>query len=145
MAYVKKKNLPGGDKRVTNDPMEATYIGIHIWAHAAEQAGSTDVDAVRQAIGYQKFKAPSGFEIRWTLRTTTCTSRSSSARSRRTASSRSCGRPRADPRAGLEPLHPREREEGRRLDVPLGLRQLHRTEVCFGNQGPRESPLIRGE
>jgi urea transport system substrate-binding protein len=61
--YVKKKGLPGGDKRVTNDPMEATYIGIQMWAHAAEQAHSTDVDAVRQAIGYQKVKAPSGFEI----------------------------------------------------------------------------------
>jgi urea transport system substrate-binding protein len=62
-AYVKKNNLPGGDKRVTNDPMEATYIGIKMWAQAVDQAGTTDVDAVRQAIGYQKVKAPSGFEI----------------------------------------------------------------------------------
>ena len=63
MAYVKKNNLPGGDKRVTNDPMEATYIGIHMWAQAVEQAQSTNVDAVRQAVGYQHFKAPSGFDI----------------------------------------------------------------------------------
>ncbi len=63
MAYVKKNNLPGGDKRVTNDPMEATYIGIHMWAQAVEQAKSTNVDAVRQAIGFQHFKAPSGFDI----------------------------------------------------------------------------------
>lgn len=62
-AYVKKNNLPGGDRRVTNDPMEATYIGIKMWAQAVEQAGTTAVDAVRQAIGYQKVKAPSGFEI----------------------------------------------------------------------------------
>ncbi|MGH8962787.1 MAG: urea ABC transporter substrate-binding protein, partial [Jatrophihabitantaceae bacterium] len=41
MAYVKKNNLPGGDKRVTNDPMEATYIGIHMWAQAVEQAHTT--------------------------------------------------------------------------------------------------------
>jgi urea transport system substrate-binding protein len=61
MAYVKKANLPGGDKRVTNDPMEATYIGIHMWAQAVEQARTTNVDAVRQAIGGQTFKAPSGF------------------------------------------------------------------------------------
>lgn len=61
--YVKKNNLPDGDKRVTNDPMEATYIGIHMWAQAAEQAGTTNVDAVRQAVGYQHFKAPSGFDI----------------------------------------------------------------------------------
>jgi urea transport system substrate-binding protein len=62
-AYVKKNNLPGGDKRVTNDPMEATYIGIKMWAQAVDQAGTTDIDAVRQAVGYQKVKAPSGFEI----------------------------------------------------------------------------------
>ena len=61
--YVKKKNLPGGDKRVTNDPMEATYIGMHMWAQAVKQAGTTEINAVRQAIGHQKFKAPSGFEI----------------------------------------------------------------------------------
>jgi len=63
MAYVAKNKLTGGDKRVTNDPMEATYIGIKMWAHAVEQAKTTQVDAVRQAIGYQKVKAPSGFEI----------------------------------------------------------------------------------
>jgi urea transport system substrate-binding protein len=62
-AYVKKHNLPGGDKRVTNDPMEATYIGIKMWAQAVAQAGTTEIGAVRQAIGYQKVKAPSGFEI----------------------------------------------------------------------------------
>ncbi|HEY4186557.1 MAG TPA: urea ABC transporter substrate-binding protein [Polyangia bacterium] len=63
MAYVKKNNLPGGDKRVTNDPMEATYIGIHMWAQAVAQAHTTNVDAVRQAVGYQHFKGPDGFDI----------------------------------------------------------------------------------
>jgi urea transport system substrate-binding protein len=48
-------------KRVTNDPMEAHYIGFKMWAHAVEQAGTTDVDAVRQAMYGQKVKAPSGF------------------------------------------------------------------------------------
>lgn len=62
-AYVKKNNLPGGDKRVTNDPMEATYIGIKMWAGAVLQAGTTDVAAVRQAMGYQEVKSPSGFLI----------------------------------------------------------------------------------
>ncbi|KZY37291.1 urea ABC transporter substrate-binding protein [Oleiphilus sp. HI0078] len=38
------------DKRVTNDPMEATYIGFEMWAKAVEKAGTTDVDAVEQAI-----------------------------------------------------------------------------------------------
>lgn len=61
--YVKRKKLPGGSKRVTNDPMEATYVGIHMWKQAVQQAGSTDVDAVRQALGYQTFKSPSGFNM----------------------------------------------------------------------------------
>ena len=63
-AYVKKNNLPGGDARVTNDPMEAHYIGIKMWAQAVLQAGTTNVDAVRQAMGYQSVKSPSGYEIR---------------------------------------------------------------------------------
>jgi len=49
-------------KRTTNDPMEATYIGFKMWTHAVEQAGTTDVNAVRQAMYGQKVKAPSGFE-----------------------------------------------------------------------------------
>ncbi len=61
--YVKAHNLPDADKRVTNDPMEATYIGMHMWAQAVAQAGTTNVDAVRQALGYQTFRAPSGFDI----------------------------------------------------------------------------------
>jgi urea transport system substrate-binding protein len=62
-AWVKKNNLAGGNKRVTNDPMEATYIGIQMWSHAVLQAGTTDVDAVRQAVGGQVVRAPSGFDI----------------------------------------------------------------------------------
>jgi urea transport system substrate-binding protein len=49
------------DKRVTNDPMEATYIGFKMWTQAVTQAGTTDVNAVRQAMYGQKVKAPSGF------------------------------------------------------------------------------------
>ena len=49
-------------KRVTNDPMEATYIGFKMWVQAVQQAGTADVDAVRQAMYGQKVKAPGGFE-----------------------------------------------------------------------------------
>ena len=62
-AYVKKNKLPGGTSRVTNDPMEATYIGIKMWAQAVKQAGTVNVDAVRQAIGGQTVQSPSGFQI----------------------------------------------------------------------------------
>ena len=50
-------------KRVTNDPMESAYILFHMWVQAVEQAGTTDVDAVRQAMIGQKVKSPSGFEV----------------------------------------------------------------------------------
>jgi urea transport system substrate-binding protein len=62
-AYVKKHKLPGGDKRVTNDPMEATYIGIKMWAQAVQQAQTIDIDAVRQAVGGQVVRSPSGFDL----------------------------------------------------------------------------------
>ncbi len=38
------------DKRVTNDPMEAHYIGFNLWVQAVEKAGSTDTDKVVEAI-----------------------------------------------------------------------------------------------
>lgn len=40
----------GDDSRVTNDPMEATYIGFKMWVQAVEEAGTTDVDAVEAAM-----------------------------------------------------------------------------------------------
>ncbi len=40
----------GDPNRVTNDPMEAHYIGFNMWVQAVTQAGTTDVDAVRQAM-----------------------------------------------------------------------------------------------
>ena len=49
--------------KMTNDPMEATFIGFRMWAQAVVQAGTTDVDAVRQAMYGQRIKAPSGFEV----------------------------------------------------------------------------------
>ncbi|MBS0554794.1 MAG: transporter substrate-binding protein, partial [Proteobacteria bacterium] len=51
------------DTVVTNDPMEATYVGIHMWAQAVEKAKSTDTDKVIAALGGQTFKAPSGFTL----------------------------------------------------------------------------------
>jgi urea transport system substrate-binding protein len=44
------KEYIGDDKRVTNDPMEATYIGFEMWVKAVEKAGTTEVDAVEQAM-----------------------------------------------------------------------------------------------
>ena len=49
---------------VTNDPMEATYVGIHLWKQAVEQAGSFAAGPVRSALGGQVFEAPSGYPVR---------------------------------------------------------------------------------
>jgi len=43
------------EDRVTNDPMEAHYIGFNMWVNAVEEAGTTDVDAVREAMWGQEF------------------------------------------------------------------------------------------
>ena len=45
----------GDDARVTNDPMEAHYIGFNMWVNAATAAGTTDVDPVREAMWGQEF------------------------------------------------------------------------------------------
>ncbi|MBU2956408.1 urea ABC transporter substrate-binding protein [Paracoccus sp. 1_MG-2023] len=44
------KEFIGDDSRVTNDPMEATMIGFNAWVAAVEEAGTTDVDPVLDAI-----------------------------------------------------------------------------------------------
>jgi urea transport system substrate-binding protein len=62
--WAKKNKLPNADTVVTNDPMEATYVGIHMWKQAVEKAKSTDVDKVIAAMGGQTFKAPDGFVIK---------------------------------------------------------------------------------
>jgi urea transport system substrate-binding protein len=49
--------------KITNDAMEATYIGFRMWVQAVSQAGTTDVNAVRQAMYGQRVRAPSGFEV----------------------------------------------------------------------------------
>ena len=59
--WAVKNKLPNAKTVVTNDPMEATYVGIHMWAQAVEKAKSTDTDKVIAAMAGQTFKAPDGF------------------------------------------------------------------------------------
>ncbi len=59
-AYCKKNNLPDGEKRVTDDPIEAAYFGVYIWKQAVEKAGGIEVDKVRKAVYGSKFLAPGG-------------------------------------------------------------------------------------
>jgi urea transport system substrate-binding protein len=59
--FIKKWHAFTKDEaRVTNDPMEAHYIGFNMWVQAVRQAGTTDVDAVRQAMYGQKVKNLTG-------------------------------------------------------------------------------------
>jgi urea transport system substrate-binding protein len=50
-------------KRVTNDPMEAHYIGFNVWIQAVRQAGTTDPDAVRQSTYGQTVTGLTGYKI----------------------------------------------------------------------------------
>jgi urea transport system substrate-binding protein len=61
--YAKAQKLPNAEKVVTNDPMEATYVGMHMWKQAVEKAKTTDVDPVIAALSGQTFKAPCGFDL----------------------------------------------------------------------------------
>ena len=49
-----------GENRVTDDPIEAGYFGVYLWAKAVEKAGSTDVAAVKAAAKGLTFQAPGG-------------------------------------------------------------------------------------
>ncbi|HOX88750.1 MAG TPA: transporter substrate-binding protein, partial [Burkholderiaceae bacterium] len=60
-AWAVKQKLPNASTAVTNDPMEATFIGIHMWKQAVEKAKSIEVDKVIPAVAGQTFPAPSGY------------------------------------------------------------------------------------
>ncbi|MGV0951486.1 MAG: transporter substrate-binding protein, partial [Azonexus sp.] len=62
--WAVRNKLPNAATVVTNDPMEATYVGIHMWKQAVEKAKSTDVDKVVAAMGGQTFNAPSGYQLK---------------------------------------------------------------------------------
>jgi len=50
-AFIKTwKSFIKNDKRTTNDPMEATYIGFNLWVKAVEKAKTTDTTKVIDAL-----------------------------------------------------------------------------------------------
>jgi urea transport system substrate-binding protein len=59
-AFVKRFQKRFGTTRSVSDPMEAAYVGVHLWAQAVRQAESTDPKAVRQALKGQTYDAPEG-------------------------------------------------------------------------------------
>jgi urea transport system substrate-binding protein len=62
-AWATANKVPNAATVVTNDPMEATYVGMQMWAQAVKKAGTTKVDAVRKAMAGQTFVAPSGYTL----------------------------------------------------------------------------------
>ncbi|MEG3967990.1 urea ABC transporter substrate-binding protein [Microcoleus sp. T2B6] len=58
--FVKAYKARYGENRVTDDPIEAAYLGVYLWKQAVEKAGSTNVVKVRAAAKNIEFAAPSG-------------------------------------------------------------------------------------
>ncbi|GGG24664.1 urea ABC transporter substrate-binding protein [Paenibacillus abyssi] len=58
--FVANYKAAYGDERVTADPIEAGYIAVYLWAAAVEKAGTTDVDAVKEAAKGLEFDGPGG-------------------------------------------------------------------------------------
>lgn len=58
--YCEDNKLPGGLSRVTDDPIEAAYFQVHLFAKAVEKAGTTDPEAIRNAALGMEFSAPGG-------------------------------------------------------------------------------------
>lgn len=58
--FVKSYKARYGKDRVTDDPIEAGYFGVYLWAEAVKKAGTTDVNKVREAVRGVKYKAPEG-------------------------------------------------------------------------------------
>jgi urea transport system substrate-binding protein len=54
-SFIKAWKKKMGAKRVTNDPMEAHYIGFNMWVQAVKKAKTVDVDKVRNAMYGQTF------------------------------------------------------------------------------------------
>jgi urea transport system substrate-binding protein len=59
-AFVKAYKAKYGADRVTDDPIEAGYVGVHLWAMAAQKAGSTDPEKVKAASKGLTYQAPEG-------------------------------------------------------------------------------------
>jgi urea transport system substrate-binding protein len=58
--FVKAYKAKYGADRVTDDPIEAGYVGVKLWAMAVQKAGSTDVEKVKTASKGLVFDAPEG-------------------------------------------------------------------------------------
>jgi urea transport system substrate-binding protein len=58
--FVERFKKKFGNERSTDDPMEAGYFGVYLWAQAVTEAGTDDVHEVRKALVDQSLLAPEG-------------------------------------------------------------------------------------
>jgi urea transport system substrate-binding protein len=60
LAFVQRFKDKYGPNRMTDDPIEAGYFGVFLWAQAVEDAATDEVSAVRRKLPNQSFPAPQG-------------------------------------------------------------------------------------
>jgi urea transport system substrate-binding protein len=58
--FVRRFQARYGRHRMTTDPMEAAYCGVHLWAGAVQAAATDHTRAIREAIKGRTFDAPEG-------------------------------------------------------------------------------------
>lgn len=58
--FIERFRSAYGTRRVTDDPMEAAYFGVHLWAKAVARAGTVETAAVRRALAGLSAAAPGG-------------------------------------------------------------------------------------
>ncbi len=58
--FVKAWKAKYGEDNPTDDPIEAAYVGVYLWAKAVEKAGSTNPEKVKAAAAGLTFQAPEG-------------------------------------------------------------------------------------
>ncbi|MEE2907392.1 MAG: urea ABC transporter substrate-binding protein [Planctomycetota bacterium] len=60
LAFVRKFGQRYHPRRVLSDPMQSAWNAVHLWAQAAEKAGSINPSKVRAALGETQYNAPEG-------------------------------------------------------------------------------------
>jgi len=59
-AFIKRFRRRFGQERVLDDPMEAAYIGVHLWVNALRSAGTLEMSTVKIVLAQQTLAAPEG-------------------------------------------------------------------------------------
>lgn len=59
-AFIEHFHRRFGMQRVLDDPMEAAYIGVHLWVNAMREADSSNISASKAELEKQAMNAPEG-------------------------------------------------------------------------------------